>query len=104
MRIISFLLFGLVFLTFSCTENSSVDEKETEKANIAIEEKDSLSGSEFSLITCPDCGFSKTEKLPTEVCLLKYTCEKCKKEMFPAEEDCCVFCTYGDKKCPSMQE
>jgi hypothetical protein len=55
-------------------------------------------------ITCPTCGYTKTETLPTEVCQLKYTCTKCNTEMFPKEGDCCVFCTYGTHKCPSKQE
>ncbi|MCE3278604.1 MAG: hypothetical protein K0S44_795 [Bacteroidetes bacterium] len=56
-----------------------------------------------SEITCPNCGHKKTETLPTEICQLAYTCEKCKTVMHPKEGDCCVFCTYGDHKCPSMQ-
>lgn len=59
--------------------------------------------SEKSTITCPTCGFKKTETMPTEVCLLSYTCEKCNTVMHPKDGDCCVFCTYGDHKCPSKQ-
>lgn len=59
--------------------------------------------SETSEITCPKCGHKKVETLPTEVCQLAYTCEKCKTVMHPKDGDCCVFCTYGDHKCPSMQ-
>lgn len=56
-----------------------------------------------SEITCPKCGNKKTETLPTEVCLISYTCEKCKTVLHPKDGDCCVFCTYGDHKCPSKQ-
>jgi len=56
-----------------------------------------------SVITCPKCQFKKTEKLPTEVCQLAYTCQNCKTVLHPKKGDCCVFCTYGDHKCPSMQ-
>ncbi|MDP2385780.1 MAG: GDCCVxC domain-containing (seleno)protein [Bacteroidota bacterium] len=56
-----------------------------------------------SEITCPKCEYKKTEVLPTDVCLLSYTCEKCKTVLHPKSGDCCVFCTYGDVKCPSMQ-
>jgi hypothetical protein len=59
--------------------------------------------SAISEITCPNCGHKKVETLPTDVCQLSYTCEKCKTVMHPKEGDCCVFCTYGDHKCPSMQ-
>jgi hypothetical protein len=56
-----------------------------------------------SEITCPTCGFKKTEIMPTEVCQLVYKCTKCGYEMHPKKGDCCVFCTYGDHKCPSKQ-
>ena len=56
-----------------------------------------------SEITCPKCGNKKTETMPTDVCLLSYTCQKCQTVLHPKEGDCCVFCTYGDHKCPSKQ-
>ncbi len=56
-----------------------------------------------SEIICPKCGTKKVETMPTEVCLLSYTCTNCKEVLHPKKGDCCVFCTYGDKKCPSMQ-
>ena len=62
-----------------------------------------VSDSLLSEITCPKCNFTKKEKMPTDICLLKYTCTSCKTELFPKEEDCCVFCSYGTEKCPSMQ-
>jgi hypothetical protein len=57
-----------------------------------------------SKITCPHCGHVATEKMPTDVCLLSYTCKKCDTELRNQEGDCCVFCSYGDHKCPSKQE
>ena len=56
-----------------------------------------------SEITCPFCGHKKTETMPNDVCQLVYTCEKCKKDIRAKEGDCCVFCSYGDHKCPSEQ-
>lgn len=64
-------------------------------------EKPEKSGT--SEITCPKCGHKKVEILPTEVCQLVYKCEKCGEVMHPKDGDCCVFCTYGDHKCPSKQ-
>lgn len=66
--------------------------------------EESISNKNETEITCPKCGFKKTEIMPTEVCQIKYTCTKCKAELFPKKGDCCVFCTYGKHKCPSMQE
>lgn len=54
-----------------------------------------------SVITCPNCGFKKSEVMPTDVCVIRYTCVKCKKELTPKDTDCCVYCSYGSKPCPS---
>ena len=56
-----------------------------------------------SEITCPKCNTKKIERMPTDVCLLSYTCQNCKTVLHPKEGDCCVFCTYGTHKCPSKQ-
>ena len=56
-----------------------------------------------SKITCPKCNYTVREQMPTEVCQITYTCKKCKTVLHPQGEDCCVFCTYGDHKCPSKQ-
>jgi len=91
------LLFSLsVFSIVSCSEEKKSGSKEETPAETK----------EVSLrsdITCPECGFTKNEMMPTEQCLLKYTCEKCKTELFAREGDCCVFCSYGTVKCPSME-
>lgn len=89
---------------FYC-ENSKT-KHEIENTVALHEKKDSIQKPEKSLsseITCPKCGHKKIETLPTEDCQLRYTCENCKTVLYPKEEDCCVFCTYGDKKCPSKQ-
>ena len=54
-------------------------------------------------ITCPHCGFAKEETMPIDACVYFYTCEKCKIILKPQEGDCCVFCSYGDVKCPPIQ-
>lgn len=72
------------------TEESCCDEEKNETAL-------------KSDITCPKCGHKKTETVPTDVCLIKYSCEKCKTVLFPKDGDCCVFCSYGTHKCPSKQ-
>ncbi len=57
-----------------------------------------------SIITCPECGFQKEETMPTDACQFFYKCEKCNALLKPEKGDCCVFCTYGTKPCPSIQE
>ncbi len=56
-----------------------------------------------STITCPECGYAKLEKMPEDTCQYFYECEKCQKLLRPSPGDCCVFCSYGDVQCPSIQ-
>lgn len=105
---IVFFLFLLLIL-YSCRESANNAKNSIKKKNQqdscckAAEENDTSEIVLKSVIKCPECGFSKSEKMPSDVCLIKYNCENCGTEMRPKEEDCCVFCTYGDHKCPSMQ-
>ena len=113
----SLLLFVSMSLTFtSCADKkeklSDTDikhtrEENTEKPCCKEAKKDSsekkINATLESEITCPQCGHKKTETLPTEVCLISYTCENCKTVLHPKSGDCCVFCTYGNHKCPSKQ-
>jgi hypothetical protein len=57
-----------------------------------------------SKITCPFCGFTKEEIMPDNSCVYFYECELCKKILKPIKGNCCVFCSYGDIKCPPMQK
>lgn len=56
-----------------------------------------------SIIKCPECGFEKEEIMPTDSCQFFYDCTGCHKRIKPHRGDCCVFCSYGDTKCPSKQ-
>ena len=56
-----------------------------------------------SVLTCPECGFSKREIMPVDACQFYYECTACKAVLRPRHGDCCVFCSYGSVKCPSMQ-
>lgn len=56
-----------------------------------------------SIITCPNCGYKKTETMPTDACTYFYECENCKARLKPLQGDCCVYCSYGTVKCPPMQ-
>ena len=98
------LLFALtIFMFYACNENPEKDKQPViDSVKVETESKPTKIASK-SEITCPECQHKKTEELPTDVCLLSYTCEKCKTVLHPKKGDCCVFCTYGDVKCPSMQ-
>jgi len=56
-----------------------------------------------STLTCPNCGYSKDEIMPTDACQFFYECEKCKTVLRPKQGDCCVYCSYGTVKCPPIQ-
>jgi len=56
-----------------------------------------------SVITCPECGHEKQETMPMDFCLYFYECESCKVLLKAKSGDCCVFCSYGTVKCPSVQ-
>ncbi len=57
-----------------------------------------------SLITCPECNFSKEENMPQNSCLHFYECTNCHSLLIPLVGDCCVFCSYGNVKCPPIQK
>lgn len=57
-----------------------------------------------STLTCPHCGYAKAETMPTDACQFYYECEKCGELLRAKPGDCCVYCSYGDVKCPSMQQ
>ena len=57
-----------------------------------------------STITCPDCGFKKEETMPIDSCQFFYECANCGLILKPNPGDCCVYCSFGDVKCPPVQE
>ena len=56
-----------------------------------------------SVLTCPKCGFAKAEMMPTDACQFYYECSNCHVLLRPNAGDCCVFCSFGSVKCPSVQ-
>ena len=56
-----------------------------------------------SELVCPTCGFAKRETMPIDSCQFFYECTSCYTLLRPKPGDCCVFCSYGSVKCPSMQ-
>ncbi len=57
----------------------------------------------FSTITCPQCGFQSKDEMPTEACQYLYDCRGCGAVIRPLPGDCCVYCSFGDVKCPPVQ-
>jgi hypothetical protein len=54
-------------------------------------------------ITCPKCGHSEIETMPTDACTFFYECTTCHTLLKPKPGDCCVFCSYGSVRCPPKQ-
>ncbi len=57
-----------------------------------------------STITCPHCGKASTETMPTDSCQYFWKCPNCDEVLKAKSGDCCVFCSYGDIPCPSIQK
>jgi hypothetical protein len=57
-----------------------------------------------SNLTCPACGHTTAETMPTDACQWFYDCPNCAAVLKPKPGDCCVFCSYGDVKCPPIQQ
>jgi hypothetical protein len=55
-----------------------------------------------STITCPECGHSKLETMPTDACQWFYECEACHTMLKPKPGDCCVYSSCGDVPCPPV--
>ena len=56
-----------------------------------------------SVLTCPRCGFASAEIMPVDACQFFYECKGCGALLKPSSGDCCVFCSFGSVKCPSVQ-
>jgi hypothetical protein len=56
-----------------------------------------------SVITCPQCGHRKAERMPADACQWFYECAACRALLKPKPGDCCVFCSYGSVPCPPVQ-
>jgi hypothetical protein len=57
----------------------------------------------YSVITCPQCGATAREEMPTDACIYFYQCKGCLQLLRPVPGDCCVFCSFGSFKCPPVQ-
>jgi hypothetical protein len=58
----------------------------------------------ISNLTCPECGHRTAQEMPTDACQWFFDCPHCAAVLKPKPGDCCVFCSYGDVKCPPIQQ
>jgi len=54
-------------------------------------------------LTCPFCGSRTPHDMPLDACQFFLDCPVCLQLIRPKPGDCCVFCSYGDAKCPPRQ-
>ena len=57
-----------------------------------------------SIITCPYCQYKSTEEMPIDYCQYFWECPSCHNQLKPKKSDCCVYCSYGNVKCPPIQK
>lgn len=57
-----------------------------------------------SILSCPQCGHRRKERMPTDACQFFYECTACHVLLKPKPGDCCVFCSYGTVPCPPKQQ
>ena len=55
-------------------------------------------------LRCPHCGHEERMAMPVDQCVVVYDCPACARTLRPRAGDCCVFCSYADRPCPSIQE
>ncbi|HSE60347.1 MAG TPA: GDCCVxC domain-containing (seleno)protein [Nitrospiraceae bacterium] len=55
------------------------------------------------VLTCPHCGTGTEQEMPENACVVFFQCPSCKSVLRPLSGDCCVFCSYGNVKCPPVQ-
>ncbi|MHC4526168.1 MAG: GDCCVxC domain-containing (seleno)protein [Planctomycetota bacterium] len=58
----------------------------------------------FSTLTCPECSHQSRDRMPVDACQYFYDCPACGRLLKPKPGDCCVYCSYGDVKCPPIQK
>ncbi len=56
------------------------------------------------IVTCPECNYKSTETMPITFCQILFHCKHCNSIILQLKGDCCIFCSYGDTPCPSMQK
>jgi hypothetical protein len=56
-----------------------------------------------SVLTCPQCGFTKQETMPDGRLPVLLRVHELQGPDAPKPGECCVFCSYGTVACPPIQ-
>lgn len=54
-------------------------------------------------LTCPECGTKQKGEMLEAAYSYAYQCNGCSEIIEKKNGSCCVYCSYGDVKCPSEQ-
>ncbi|WP_394352849.1 GDCCVxC domain-containing (seleno)protein [Flavivirga algicola] len=55
-------------------------------------------------ISCPYCHHKMTTKMSQTSIHYLHECNNCFKVLRVPKDNCCIFCSYGTRKCPSAQK
>ncbi|WP_363317791.1 GDCCVxC domain-containing (seleno)protein [uncultured Amphritea sp.] len=55
-------------------------------------------------MTCPSCGKQDIRAMPLNSLEHLFTCKHCGVNHSEKPGSCCVFCSYGIEKCPTIQD
>lgn len=55
-------------------------------------------------VVCPACHRRTDELMPLDRCVFFWECSACHAISKPKAGDCCVYCSYGDRRCPPVQD
>ncbi len=56
-----------------------------------------------NMLTCPECASQQTAEMLDTGHSYAYQCDHCSEIIEKKEDSCCVYCSYGEVKCPSQQ-
>lgn len=54
-------------------------------------------------LTCPECGTKQKGEMLEAAYSYAYQCNGCSEIIEKKTDSCCVYCSYGEVKCPSEQ-
>lgn len=57
----------------------------------------------IATLTCPECGQAQEVDMPENACVRYHTCSHCQIKLHAKPGACCVFCSYADIPCPTVQ-
>ncbi|WP_281169957.1 GDCCVxC domain-containing (seleno)protein [Leucothrix mucor] len=55
-------------------------------------------------MTCPNCKHQETVTMPKMPGGQLYECTRCHTLLSEKPGDCCIYCSYGSRKCPPIQD